>query len=516
VALFSCLFGQDDRQLQGPDEAREAGITLAMARTGDYVVPRLNGRPFLEKPPLFHAAGAVVLKATGSRSPFAVRLPAALFSVATLGAVYLLGRRLGGARIGALAVLALATTAGFHAAAHRAVTDNAVPPFVAVAFLGVALLLDGGPRGTAFALLGAGSGFAFLAKGAVGPALVVAGGGAALAWAGRLRLLLDRRALLGLGLALLPAAAWLGALAAAEGAGALRTVLVDNNWGRATSAAADHANPPWYYATRAPALLLPWLPLAVLGAVRAFRERGPWRVPLAWLGGGLLLLSLASAKRPVYLLPLLPAAALLAAKGFAALFLESPAPRGAGAWRALVGAAAVLGVAAGSAWDGLARPGDLPWAASGILLAAAGAWGIRRALAAGRPRDAAAVALSLAAVALALGFRARGPAEDAERGYDGLAGEVAAAAVGRHLVLVRPPEALEGILTFRLDRDVATVPSPAALAEAARSAPREVLFVGNAASEALGEALAEARPAGRWRVGRNDLVAAILPAHGGP
>src|SRR5688572_6423906 len=96
VALAGTLLGQGDRQLWAPDEAREAGITLAMARTGDYVVPRLNGRPFLEKPPLFHAAGAVVLDATGSRGPFAVRLPAALFALATLAATFALGRRLGG------------------------------------------------------------------------------------------------------------------------------------------------------------------------------------------------------------------------------------------------------------------------------------------------------------------------------------------------------------------------------------------------------------------------------------
>src|SRR5215467_12221086 len=35
--------------LMGTDESREAGMSREMADTGDYVVPRLNGQPFLEK-----------------------------------------------------------------------------------------------------------------------------------------------------------------------------------------------------------------------------------------------------------------------------------------------------------------------------------------------------------------------------------------------------------------------------------------------------------------------------------
>ena len=39
-----------------PDEPRVAGISAEMARTNDFVVPKINGRPFLEKPALYFMA----------------------------------------------------------------------------------------------------------------------------------------------------------------------------------------------------------------------------------------------------------------------------------------------------------------------------------------------------------------------------------------------------------------------------------------------------------------------------
>lgn len=41
-----------------PDELRVAGICAEMARSHDFCVSHLNGRPFLEKPPLYFALGA--------------------------------------------------------------------------------------------------------------------------------------------------------------------------------------------------------------------------------------------------------------------------------------------------------------------------------------------------------------------------------------------------------------------------------------------------------------------------
>jgi 4-amino-4-deoxy-L-arabinose transferase-like glycosyltransferase len=40
-----------------PDEPQVAGVCAEMAYQKDFVVPRLNGQPFLEKPPLYYALG---------------------------------------------------------------------------------------------------------------------------------------------------------------------------------------------------------------------------------------------------------------------------------------------------------------------------------------------------------------------------------------------------------------------------------------------------------------------------
>ena len=59
IAVFICLFGHLGAiGLVGPDEPRYAWIARAMARTGDWVTPRLYGQPWFEKPILYYWAAA--------------------------------------------------------------------------------------------------------------------------------------------------------------------------------------------------------------------------------------------------------------------------------------------------------------------------------------------------------------------------------------------------------------------------------------------------------------------------
>src|SRR5207244_4384286 len=110
-------------------------------------------------------------------------------------------------------------------------------------------------------------------------------------------------------------------------------------------ASADHAQPFWHYARLLPLALLPWTPFALVGVALARADRS-LRTPAGWLLGGLAILSAASAKRPVYLLPIVPAAAILAAAALGRL--RRP--------HALALAAlAALGLAGTSIADGLWR-----------------------------------------------------------------------------------------------------------------------------------------------------------------
>ena len=83
------------RPLFNPDEGRYAEIPREMQTLHDWVMPHLNGVPYIEKPPLQYWATAASYTLFGINE-FAARLYTALCAFATAGAVALLARRLFG------------------------------------------------------------------------------------------------------------------------------------------------------------------------------------------------------------------------------------------------------------------------------------------------------------------------------------------------------------------------------------------------------------------------------------
>src|SRR5579862_7141694 len=80
-ALILYLPGLGKPALWEPDEGRYAEIAREMYLSGDYVTPRDNFVRYFEKPPLVYWAETSAISIFGINE-FAVRLPAALFSVA--------------------------------------------------------------------------------------------------------------------------------------------------------------------------------------------------------------------------------------------------------------------------------------------------------------------------------------------------------------------------------------------------------------------------------------------------
>src|ERR1041384_1194637 len=83
--------------LVGPDEPRYASVAREMARSGDWITPRLWGVPWFEKPALLYWMTGVVFK-LGLGDDAAPRLPVALISVAFLALFFYLLRRQFGKR----------------------------------------------------------------------------------------------------------------------------------------------------------------------------------------------------------------------------------------------------------------------------------------------------------------------------------------------------------------------------------------------------------------------------------
>jgi 4-amino-4-deoxy-L-arabinose transferase-like glycosyltransferase len=88
--------------------------------------------------------------------------------------------------------------------------------------------------------------------------------------------------------------------------------IVRHHFGRFASGALQHVQPWWFYLTRLPLLLLPWMPLLALAAARSGWKDPRRRFLAIQVLFGLLLFSAGANKLPGYVLPLFPALAALA------------------------------------------------------------------------------------------------------------------------------------------------------------------------------------------------------------
>ena len=94
--------------LLDPDEAHYAELTREMMQSGNWLVPLLDGKPFIDKPVLFHWLQAASVTLLGE-SEFAARLPTALASLALFAITRWVGAALFGAEVGTLGAIMFAT-----------------------------------------------------------------------------------------------------------------------------------------------------------------------------------------------------------------------------------------------------------------------------------------------------------------------------------------------------------------------------------------------------------------------
>lgn len=334
------------RPLLGSDEPRVAAIAAEMSRYGDWVEPTLNGRPFLEIPPMHWWVSAAVYKTFGEGTGTA-KLPSALAAVAAVLCAFWLARQAGLSNFSSfLCAMALATAPEFWIIGRRCIMDMTMCAFVALsflAFLGFVRCEASGWRCWAWlAAFWIGLSGALLSKGIIGFGIACSGIFFWLLYMRERRLFVWAGLFGAAALAWLPLGVWLLMLHRADGMDAVITVIWKNNFGRFLGQDNEHVEPFYYYLTKFPAQFLPWTVALAFSIWLLFsgRLKGASKDAAAYGGICLLIpflaLCVAAGKRSIYLLPLYPVAAL-----FAAFAFEWAIERVRENWRPLVKASAV-------------------------------------------------------------------------------------------------------------------------------------------------------------------------------
>jgi 4-amino-4-deoxy-L-arabinose transferase-like glycosyltransferase len=338
VLTFFCLvlffYGIGTGDLWRAENLR-ALVAREILRSGDWIVPRLYGEPYLTKPPVMYAAIALASSPFGDVLPWTARLPSALAASATVWMFYWYFARALGRRGGLLAALVLPAAPMWLDKAGVAEIDMLQVAWVTGAVLCFLRALEcteeGGSSGRApgrhwwlLALLCVAGGV--LTKWTA-PVFFYATAVSLLWWRGRLGLLLSRQHLLGVALAGSIVLAWAGAVIVDVGWSTfIHTVgreglarIVPQNYGRPYLWREVPLHP-----LRILGITLPWSAFALLtlrpGFAARFDERGRRLLQAlhCWTWPNLILWSFVAEHAPRHSFPFFPAIAGLAALVWAA------------------------------------------------------------------------------------------------------------------------------------------------------------------------------------------------------
>ena len=318
VCAFLFFYGLGSFGLLGADEPRYAQIGGEMLARHDWIVPVLNGAPWLEKPPLLYWGEMASYSVFGVHD-WAARVPVGLITVAMVLALYGFVRRHwpGWQMHAALITASLAAVVGF---GRGATTDMPLTACFVIAMMAWWEWHEGNGRRWLLAFYFF-SALGMLAKGPVAPflagALVVAFAAAqrdgkliarTLWWPGVL-------------LFLVVSVPWYIAIQLRTG-DFFRVFILEHNLARFGTDLYRHKQPFWYYLLVLLALMMPWSVVFLAAVVEAARKVFPRQSAvvsdrparlflLLWLVVPVIFFSLSQSKLPGYILPSIPAGALL-------------------------------------------------------------------------------------------------------------------------------------------------------------------------------------------------------------
>jgi 4-amino-4-deoxy-L-arabinose transferase-like glycosyltransferase len=288
-----------------------------MLLRGDYITPTLGGYTWFEKPSLLYWMMAASFKVFGV-SEWAARLGPALCGLLTIVAIAFVGHEI---KRGLSTVVVTATCLGL-IVFSRAASFDIVVTMTATWALACFLLRELTKRRGYLIGFYSFVGLSLLAKGLVGVVIPFGVVGAYYllrrAWPARSVWV---SLIWGVPVALAVSAVWYGPVIAKHGWTFIDEFFVQHHFARYVSNKYHHPQPLYFYPVIILMLALPWTPFLVEALVKT--RSWVWRDPdslsvvrifsLAWLVFPIVFFSFSGSKLPGYILPALPAAALLIA-----------------------------------------------------------------------------------------------------------------------------------------------------------------------------------------------------------
>jgi len=327
IGLFGLLYLAvlGERPLFIPDEPRYGEIAREMLVSGDWVVPRLNGLLYFEKPPFGHWLNAISLYMFGE-TPFAVRFASAFSTGMSAVLVFYLARYFVESRVVPfLAVFIFLTTLEVQVIGTFSVLD---PAFSLVLNAGIAVMVisayaTGRRRLWMLVLAGVLFGLAFLTKGFLALALPVL---VLVPWLliRKDYVFLFQHAWIAIVFAALTIAPWALAIHVDQ-PDFWRYFFWVEHIQRFASEIAQHKEPFYYFLMYLPVLAFPWIFLlpAVLKGLRgedkSAAKPGMTLLLALWAVVPFVFFSIASGKLSTYILPCFVPFSILTAIGLSSI-----------------------------------------------------------------------------------------------------------------------------------------------------------------------------------------------------
>src|SRR6266481_5693438 len=317
---FLFFYGLGAFGLLGADEPRYAQVAREMLDRSDWVTPTLQGKPWLEKPALYYWQAMLSFRAFGVTDR-AARVPAAFDAAVLVAAIYFFLRRFrpGSELDGALITASCAAVVGF---ARAAATDMPLAATFAIALLGWYAWYESRTR-MYLAVFYIFLALATLAKGPVAPALAAIIIFLFVAVKRDLRAIPLTLWIPGVVLYLAVMLPWYIAVQL-RNPEFFRVFIIEHNLARFSQDLYHHRQPFWFYLPVFLLAMMPWtivLVLAIAERARLIWSEGKeafssledsWQLfLLIWMLVPVLFFSASQSKLPGYILPAVPAGALL-------------------------------------------------------------------------------------------------------------------------------------------------------------------------------------------------------------